>query len=278
MCQELTGKVAIITGGTSGIGLATVELFITEGAKVIIADIDKESGKSIEERFGEVVKFVYTDVTSEKDIENVVNEAIKQYGHMDIMVNNAGAGGDPSNITNLTEEGFSKSLKLLLDSVLWGHKYAIRSFRSQGVKGTVVTTSSAAGIQPGWGGASYTIAKHGVVGIVSQTAFEVAKEGIRCNGVAPGITLTPIMTRTFNVPLEKGEEFLKFLNEEVGSSQPLGRMAESKEVAEAILWLASPRSSYVTGHILPVTGGSTVFYDGNFGSLAANAAEKFLHR
>lgn len=276
MAGELDGKVAIVTGGVSGIGLAAVELFLAEGARVVAADIDDAAGEEIVQRLGENVRYVHTDVTSEDEIAALVASAVAAFGGLDIMFNNAGAGGDPSPIADLTPEGFAKTTALLVNSVLWGTKHAIAQFRRQGRPGTIVSTTSAAGLQPGWGGPSYTISKHAVVGIVREAALEVANEGIRVNAVAPGITLTPIMPKTFGVPRERSDEFLGFLDAEVGPMQPLGRMATAQEIAEAALWLASGRSSYVTGHILPVTGGATDFYIADFGPRAAEAAQRFL--
>ncbi|CAN5225479.1 glucose 1-dehydrogenase [soil metagenome] len=276
MAHELEGKVAVITGGASGIGLASVELFVAEGARVVVADVDDASGNAVVERLGEATAYIHTDVTKEADVAAAIALAVERFGKLDVVFNNAGAGGDPSPIADLTEDGFARSTALLVNSVLWGHKHAIRQFRAQGVPGVIVTTDSAAGLQPGWGGPSYTIAKHAVIGIVREAAAEVAAEGIRVNAVAPGITRTPIMPRTFGVPLERGQEFLEYLDQKAGVTQPLGRMARPEEIAQAALWLASDRSSYVTGHTIPVTGGATEFYAGDFGAKAVDAARAFL--
>jgi NAD(P)-dependent dehydrogenase (short-subunit alcohol dehydrogenase family) len=276
MSHELDGKVAVITGGASGIGLASVELFVAEGARVVIADVDDTRGHETVERLGDATVYAHTDVTKEDDVAAAIAQAVEKFGKLDVVFNNAGAGGDPSSIADLTEDGFARSTALLVNSVLWGHKHAIRQFRAQGTPGAIVTTDSAAGLQPGWGGPSYTIAKHAVIGIVREAAAEVAAEAIRVNAVAPGITRTPIMPRTFGVPLERGPEFLDYLDEKAGVTQPLGRMARPEEIAQAALWLASDRSSYVTGHIIPVTGGATEFYAGDFGPHAADAAQSFL--
>lgn len=278
MSEELQGKVAVITGGASGIGLSTAELFVAEGAKVVLADIDDAGGAKAVEGLGgnDVAAYVHTDVTDEDAIAAAIKTAASTFGALDIMVNNAGAGGDPSAIADLSAEGFAKTTALLVNSVLFGTKQAILQFRAQGKPGTIVTTDSAAGLQPGWGGPSYTISKHAVVGIVREAAAEVAAEGIRVNAIAPGITRTPIMPRTFGVPLEQGEDFLDHLDATAGTTQPLGRMGRPEEMAQAILWLASDRSSYVTGHVLPVTGGATDIYAGSFGAAAAEAAQDFL--
>jgi NAD(P)-dependent dehydrogenase (short-subunit alcohol dehydrogenase family) len=274
--QELDGKVAVITGGASGIGLAAVELFVAEGARVVIADLDDAAGAAVVERLGDTTGYIHTDVTKEADVAASVALAVERFGKLDVMYNNAGAGGDPSPIADLTEQGFERTMALLVRSVLWGHKHAILQFRAQKSAGAIVTTDSAAGLQPGWGAASYTIAKHAVIGIVREAAAEVAAEGIRVNAVAPGITRTPIMPRTFGVPMERGAEFLEYLDEKAGVTQPMLRMARPEEIANAALWLASDRSSYVTGHTIPVAGGATDFYAGDFGVQAAAAAQSFL--
>lgn len=278
MTNEVAGKVAVITGGASGIGLSTAQLFVDEGARVVLADIDDKGGAdAVESPGGEsVAVYVHTDVTSEDAIENAIATAVEKFGKLDIMVNNAGAGGDPSPIADLSAEGFAKTTALLVNSVFFGHKHAIRQFRAQGAPGVIVTTDSAAGLQPGWGGPTYTISKHAVIGIVKEAAAEVAAEGIRVNAIAPGITRTPIMPRSFGVPLEDGDEFLDFLDDRAGKTQPLGRMGRAEEMAQAILWLASDRSTYITGHVLPVTGGATDIYAGSFMSAAGAAAQEYL--
>lgn len=275
---ELAGKVAVVTGGSSGIGRSTVELFAAEGAEVIIGDIDDASGREIETRLGESVHYVHADVTEPADIEHLVATAVHRYGKLDVMVNNAGAAGDPTELAELGEAAFAHVSALITNSVFFGHQFAVRQFRKQGSGGAIVTTSSAAGLQSGWGPAGYTIAKHAVTGIVRVAAAELGRFGIRSNAVAPGTILTPIMLKAFDMPPEKATEFLELLNDEAGRQQPAGRAGRAEDVAEAVLWLAGDRSSYISGVTLPVDGGASTVYAADFGGAALEIATRLLER
>lgn len=278
MAQLLADKVAVVTGGTSGIGLATVERFASEGAKVVIADIQDELGASIADRLGEDVAYLRTDVTDEAAIEAVVAHAVERFGRLDVMFNNAGAQGDPAPMVELGSEGFDATLALLTRSVALGHKYAARQFQKQGGGGSIISTASAAGLQGGWSAAGYTIAKHAVVGVVRQAVAELAPLGIRSNAIAPGVIMTPIMARSFGVPLEKSDEFTEFLAARLGPTQPIGRVGQPDDIAKAATFFASDLSEFVTGVVLPVDGGATAITQGTFASEVVAAAQEFTSR
>jgi NAD(P)-dependent dehydrogenase (short-subunit alcohol dehydrogenase family) len=271
----LKDKVAIVTGGTSGIGLATVERFAAEGAKVVIADIQDELGEATAKRLGESVAYVHTDVTVDAEIGAVVAAAVDRFGRLDVMYNNAGAGGDPSAIVDVESEGFDKTVALLTRSVLLGHKHAARQFKAQGGGGSIISTASAAGLQGGWSAAGYTIAKHAVVGVVRQAVAELAPLGIRSNAIAPGIIMTPIMARTFGVPVEKSDEFVDFLASKLDHTQPIGRVGRPDDIAKVATFLASDLSGYMTGVVVPVDGGATAITQGTFGADVTVAAQEF---
>lgn len=278
MAQLLADKVAVVTGGTSGIGLATVERFASEGAKVVIADIQDELGASIADRLGEDVAYLRTDVTDEAAIEAVVAYAVERFGRLDVMFNNAGAQGDPAPMVELGSEGFDATLALLTRSVALGHKYAARQFQKQGGGGSIISTASAAGLQGGWSAAGYTIAKHAVVGVVRQAVAELAPLGIRSNAIAPGVIMTPIMARSFGVPMEKSDEFTEFLAARLGPTQPIGRVGQPDDIAKAATFFASDLSEFVTGVVLPVDGGATAITQGTFASEVVAAAQEFTSR
>lgn len=278
MTGLLDGKVAIVTGGTSGIGLATVERFVAEGAKVAIADIQDELGASIAEKLGDEAVYVHTDVTDESAIEALVATTVDRFGKLDVIHNNAGAQGDPSSILEVGSEGFDKTMALLTRSVLLGHKYAARQFQAQGTGGSIISTASAAGLQGGWSAAGYTIAKHAVVGVVRQAVAELAPLGIRSNAIAPGIIMTPIMARTFGVPVEEAEPFADFLADRLGSTQPLGRTGTADDIAKVATFLASDLADYVTGVTIPVDGGATAVTQGTFSTDVVKAAAEYNDR
>lgn len=278
MSDLLTGKVAIVTGGTSGIGLASAERFLAEGAKVVVADIQDELGAALEAKHPDALAYVHTDVTDEAAIEALVAAAVARFGKLDVMFNNAGAQGDPSSILEIGSAGFDKTIALLTRSVLLGHKYAARQFQAQGTSGSIVTTASAAALQGGWSAAGYTIAKHAVVGIVRQAVAELAPLGIRSNAIAPGIIMTPIMARSFGVPLEEAEPFAEFLAERLGGTQPLGRVGYPDDIAKVAAFLASDLSGYMTGVVVPVDGGATAITQGTFASEVVTAAQEYTSR
>ncbi|GAA2375568.1 SDR family NAD(P)-dependent oxidoreductase [Streptomyces carpaticus] len=278
MSALLENKVAIVTGGSSGIGEATVERFVAEGAKVTIADIQDDAGEALARRLGESALYVRTDVTDEAAIENVVARTAEHFGRLDIMFNNAGAQGDPSPITEIGAEGFTRTLDLLTRSVILGHKYAARQFQAQDGPGSMISTASAAALQGGWSAAGYTVAKHAVVGVVHQAVAELAPLGIRSNAIAPGIIMTPIMARSFGVPMTEAVEFTSFLADRLGGSQPLGRVGTGDDIARVAVFLGSDLAQFVTGAVIPVDGGATSVTQGTFAVDVAAAAEEYNAR
>ncbi|WP_019436229.1 SDR family NAD(P)-dependent oxidoreductase [Streptomyces sp. AA0539] len=278
MSALLENKVAIVTGGSSGIGEATVERFVAEGAEVTIADIQDDAGEALARRLGENALYVRTDVTDEAAIENVVARTAEHFGRLDIMFNNAGAQGDPSPITEIGAEGFTRTLDLLTRSVILGHKYAARQFQAQDGPGSIISTASAAALQGGWSAAGYTVAKHAVVGVVHQAVAELAPLGIRSNAIAPGIIMTPIMARSFGVPMTEAVEFTSFLADRLGGSQPLGRVGTGDDIARVAVFLGSDLAQFVTGAVIPVDGGATSVTLGTFAVDVAAAAEEYNAR
>lgn len=276
MAGRLDGKVAVITGGANGIGRATAELFVAQGAKVVVGDITDDLGRDLESRYEGELSYRHTDVTVEAEIEALVATAVEKYGRLDIMFNNAGAGGDPAPFQDVTQDGFNKTMNLLATSVALGHKYAARQFIEQGTGGSVISTSSVAGLQGGQSTLAYTAAKHAVVGIIREATNQLAPLGIRSNGIAPGITMTPIMGAAFGVPRDKDDEFKELLAERLADKQPTGRVGLPNDLAQAVLYLASDESAWVTGVVLPVDGGQTAISLGNWLAAAGDAATDFM--
>lgn len=275
MAKQLENKVAIVTGGASGIGLASVETFVAQGAKVLIADIQDEQGAALEARLGSDVAYKHTDVTSDADIEAMVDFAVEKFGKLDILYNNAGAQGSPAPLVDMPADGFDKTMALLLRSVVLGHKYAARQFQKQGTLGAIVTTASAAALEGGWSAAGYTIAKHGVLGVIRQAAAELAPLGIRSNAICPGIIMTPIMPHSFGVPDDQAEAFMEYLSKRVARVQPIGRAGQPEDIANVAAFLASDAAGFVTGAVIPVDGGGTAITLNSFAADAVKAAEDF---
>jgi len=276
MAGKLEGKVAAITGGTSGIGLGSVELFVEEGARVVVGDIQDDLGRALEAKYKGDVRYVHIDVTDDDAVKALVQATVDRFGKLDAMFNNAGDGGDFAPLIDLSPKSFDRSLALLTRAVLSGHQHAARQFRKQGTGGSIITTASAASLQGGWSGAAYTIGKHAVIGIVRQATAELSPFGIRSNAICPGVIMTPIMAKALGVPMTRSDEFLQFLAKRFAKVHPIGRVGYPRDVADAAVFLAGDCSTFITGAALPVDGGAVAVNMGTFGADAALATREFL--
>lgn len=276
MSKLLTGKVAVVTGGASGIGLAAVKRFVAEGARVVIADVARQAGDAAAAALGEAAVFQRTDVTDEASIRSAIDAAVARFGRLDVMFNNAGSTGDGSPVTEIAPAGFDATLALDTRSVLLGIKHAARQFRAQGGGGSIVATVSVAGLQGGWSSVSYTTAKHAVVGMIRHAALELSAARIRVNGIAPGVIMTPLIAKAFGVPADRAEALVAFLEERLSARQALGRYGSMADIANAALFLASDLSSYVSGTVIPVDGGISSYTLSTSDADIAAAAREFL--
>lgn len=274
MVGQLAEKVAVITGGSAGIGKATVELFVEQGARVIVGDINPD-GRELENLDPERVLFVSTDVSDDAAVGQLVAAAVERFGRLDVMFNNAGANGDLSPLLELTATGFDETHGLLARSVLSGHRHSARQFVKQGGGGSIITTSSAAGLQGGWAGTAYTAAKHAVIGIARQATVELAPYGIRSNVICPGFTMTERVAKAFGGPAGQEREYLAFLEEKLAMAQPLGRVGKPRDIAHVAAFLASDASSFMCGAVIPVDGGASSTYPVRFWDIAQQAAAEF---
>jgi NAD(P)-dependent dehydrogenase (short-subunit alcohol dehydrogenase family) len=242
----LENKVAIITGAGSGIGKATAELFAKEGAKVIVSDISEANGKSAVEEIkknGGEAFYIKADSSKPEDNAALVKETIQKYGGLDIAVNNAGIGGPLAATGEYPIDGWQKVIGINLSGVFYGLRYQIPAMLEKG--GSIVNIASILGSAGTKFSPAYVAAKHGVVGLTKAAALEYADKKIRINSVGPGYIRTPLVMNS----LDKDT-----LNALVGL-HPIGRLGESEEIAELILWLASSKSSFVTGAYYPADGG-----------------------
>jgi NAD(P)-dependent dehydrogenase (short-subunit alcohol dehydrogenase family) len=242
-------KVALVTGGSFGIGQATAIAFSKRGAKVIIADWieDKEQGtvRQIEEAGGQAL-FVKCDVSSASDITAMIDKAYAAYGRLDFAFNNAGIEGVSALTQECTQENWEKTLAINLTGIWLCMKHELPHMLRQG-KGAIVNCASVAGLIGFPGLPAYVASKHAVVGITRTAALENAKLGIRINAVCPGLIRTAMVDRITGKDKEAEKQFV--------SMEPIGRMGEPAEVAEAVVWLCSDAASFVTGVALAVDGG-----------------------
>jgi NAD(P)-dependent dehydrogenase (short-subunit alcohol dehydrogenase family) len=242
----LKDKVAIITGAGSGIGKATADLFEKEGAKIIVSDINETNGNSVVEEIrksGGEGFYIKADSSKAEDNEMLVKQTVEKYGGLDIAVNNAGIGGPLAPTGEYPLEGWEKVIAINLSGVFYGLRYQIPAMMKNG--GSIVNIASILGSAGTKFSPAYVAAKHGVVGLTKAAALEYADKKIRINSVGPGYIKTPLVENSLDKPA---------LDALVGL-HPIGRLGESSEIAEVILWLASSKSSFVTGAYYPADGG-----------------------
>ncbi len=262
MSKRLENKVTVITGGTSGIGEATAEVFAAEGAKVIIAGRSEDKGAAIAKRLGENVLYQRCDVMSEADIKAVIDLAVSRFGKLDCLFNNAG-GPDRGTLETVTPEDFNYSMNLLLGSVVFGMKHAAPVMKAQG-GGCIINNSSIAAIRMNQGGYLYTAAKAAVTHITRLAGVQLGAYGIRVNSISPGAVATPIFWGGSQVantlPDEKNAQKMEKLKLSLAKANPLQRAGLDKDVAYAALYLASDEGGYINCHDLVVDGGRTSLF------------------
>ena len=249
--RRFAGKVAFVTGAGSGIGRATAIAFAAEGAEVVLADIDtvgnEETARLVAEHGGRVLS-VKCDVTSSSDIQAVIKQTVQEFGRLDVAFNNAGIEQPPAPLVDIDEDNWSRLLDIDLRSAFLCMKYEIPAMLQTG-GGSIVNTSSGAGVVGIRGQAAYVAAKHGLIGLTKSAALDYAAQGVRVNAICPGIIETPMMDR-FSGGTPEGRA-------RVIGQEPVGRMGRPEEIASAVLWLSSDLGAFATGHAMVIDGGQT---------------------
>ena len=262
MSKRLAGNVAVITGGTSGIGEATAEVFVAEGASVIIAGRSVEKGERIAARLGEKAIYQQADVMEEKDIKGLIDLAVDRFGRLDCLFNNAG-GHSRGTLETVTPEDFDYSMNLLLGSVVFGMKHAAPVMKQQ-KSGCIINNSSIAAIRMNQGFYLYSAAKAAVTHITVVAGTELGPFGIRVNSISPGAIATPIFWGGSEVANlmseEQNERKLEKLTRNLANATPLPRAGLPKDIAMAALYLASEEGSFVNCQDLVVDGGRTALF------------------
>jgi NAD(P)-dependent dehydrogenase (short-subunit alcohol dehydrogenase family) len=262
MSKRLDNKIVIITGGTSGIGEATAEVFAAEGAKIIIAGRSEQKGAQIAARLGDNVLYQRTDVTKEEDIKALINVAVERFGRLDCLFNNAG-GPDRGTLETVTMEDFTYSMTLLLGSVVFGIKYATPVMKAQG-SGCIINNASVAAIRTGQGGYLYSAAKAAVTHLTKVAGVQLGPHGIRVNCISPGAIATPIFwggsQKAQTLSPEDNARKMEKLKLSLAKATPLPRAGLDKDIAHAALFLASDEGGFVNCHDLVVDGGRTSLF------------------
>jgi len=258
MSGRIDGKVAVITGGASGIGEGAVQLFAAEGGRVVVADIQDERGHALVESIGGDTSYVHADVSSEADVQGAVAHAVDRYGRIDAIFNNAGYAGALGGITEVTEAEYEQTMGGLLKGVFFGIKHAALAMQAQVDGGAIVSTASVAGVNAGNGPVVYSIAKGAVMHLTKVAAYELGEHGIRVNCICPGGIATPIFGKSMGLSAEDADKTVEIMAQVMGQFQPIARSGQPSDIAHAALWLSSDDSSFVTGQALIVDGGLTL--------------------
>ena len=246
----MSTPVVLITGGLSGIGRAAAIAFAKKGAKVVVAGRRDDAGKALAKElraFGSEAEFINADVRKEDEVRALVDQTVARFGRLDVAVNNAGTEGKPGPVTEQTAETYAATFDTNVLGVILSMKHEVRVMQGQG-SGSIINISSTYGHEGAAGASVYAGSKHAVEGITRAVAREIAKSGIRVNGVAPGPTDTGMLTRFTGTPDNKAA---------LVTTVPMARLGLSEELADAIVFLASDGASYITGHVLNVDGGKS---------------------
>lgn len=241
--NRLENKVALVTGGASGIGKAIVARFVQEGAKVVFTDLNETLGNKVAAELGENAWFIKADAASPSDNQMIVKETVAKFGALHIAVNNAGIGGEANIVGEMSIEGWKKTIDINLNGVFYGMHYQLPEIEKVG--GSIINMASILGYVGFANSSAYSAAKHGVLGLTKSAAWEYGTRNVRINAIGPGFISTPLVDD--NLPAE----VLKYLE----TQHAMQRLGKSEEVASLALWLASDEASFATGTYYPIDGG-----------------------
>jgi NAD(P)-dependent dehydrogenase (short-subunit alcohol dehydrogenase family) len=250
----LEGKVAVVTGGTSGIGERIVEVFVAEGAKVVVAARRAEEGSALEKRLG--VRFMRTDVSNEADVKALVGQTLAWFGRIDCLVNNAGVPSPMVSITDIDVETIDRLLAVNVRGVLLGIKQVAPAMLAQKA-GSIINIGSVAGLRGGVSGHIYSASKGAVIALTQSAGAELGEKGIRVNCISPGAIVTGIFAKNAGVDASKADKLTDIVKGAFASVQPIPRAGLTEDIAQAAVFLASDASSFINGQDIVVDGGMT---------------------
>jgi NAD(P)-dependent dehydrogenase (short-subunit alcohol dehydrogenase family) len=275
MNGKLQGKIAIITGGASGLGAAGVELFVREGATVLVADI-REPTLDYAKAYGDKAIFFQCDVTNEAQVQALIAKAVGDLGGLDILYNNAGGGGPPGNVTDIVEAAWDSDMAVMLKSVMLMTKAAVPALARRG-GGSVINTASIAGIRPGIAGLSYSVAKAGVSHFTRMIVPELGRQNIRVNTICPGIIPTPAIGGAFALDYPTTLKVMPEIGKIYSQAVPLQDVGVPEDIAKLALFLACDDSRFITGQEIAVDGGLSQAGPGSMDlSIPGNVVENII--
>ncbi len=255
MAGRLQGKVAIITGGTSGIGRRTVEVFAREGASVLIAARREKEGLMLANSLGDSIDFLKTDVSLEADVKAMIEYTVDRFGRLDCLFNNAGCPAPVGKIETIPLKGYEEAMSVLLGGVMLGMKHAAPLMKSQG-SGSIINNGSVAGLRAGYSSSIiYSAAKAAVIHLTKCVAMELGESNVRVNSISPGGIATGIFGKALGLPTEEAEKSTDIMKQALAEWQPIRRSGMADDIAMAAVFLASDESTFVNGHDLVVDGG-----------------------
>jgi NAD(P)-dependent dehydrogenase (short-subunit alcohol dehydrogenase family) len=250
--KDFAGKVALITGGGSGLGRSAARLLAERGARVVVADVDDDGGAATVgdcEAAGSDATYVRTDVTSDDEVATAVAMAVDTWGSLDVAINNAGINGPTKFVADYTPEEWNHVIAVNLNGIFHGIRHEVPQMVKQGA-GAIVNTSSGAGLVGFPMLPAYVASKHAVLGLTKAAALAYVRDGVRINAVCPGSTRTPLLEGFMSQSPE--------IEKAIAQSAPIGRLAAPDEIAEAMVWLCSDAASFVVGHAFTVDGGAVI--------------------
>ncbi|HJM91227.1 MAG: SDR family oxidoreductase [Alphaproteobacteria bacterium] len=256
---RLAGKVAMITGGTSGMGAVTAQRFVAKGAQVVLTGRSEARGQALVEEIGANARFIRMEASDEEQIKGAVDFTISEFGHLDCLFNNAGAVTHSSRIEKITTEQFDYEMAALVGGVLFAMKHAIPIMREQGA-GSIINNASTAGHRTGHGPILYSIAKAAVLHLTRVVAMQNASTSIRVNSISPACVATPAFSLGTAMTQEQSAASMPIIERELSKIVPLGRAGESEDVAAMLVFLASDESRYITAQDIAVDGGLIAGY------------------
>jgi NAD(P)-dependent dehydrogenase (short-subunit alcohol dehydrogenase family) len=256
--DQLDGKVAIVTGATSGIGERIAEMFVAEGARVVAAGRRETEGRTLQAKCGSAMSFVRTDVTDEASVKAMIDHAVTRFGRLDCLVNNAGSGSPMVSITEVATEHFSSVFDTNVRGAMFGMKHAAPIMIAQG-SGSIITIASAAGLRGGLSGHIYSASKAAVIHLSLNVASEISSRGVRVNTISPGGIVTGIFAKAAGLDGARADRALGVISNLFATVQPIQRAGVTDDIANAAVFLASDAASFITGQNLAVDGGLVPF-------------------